>query len=178
MRHRSRSVVPAAALLGLLAAMGCKAIDPRRQFEIQEVETYWAVGSPRGDTLYLAPVMRFQLKNLGETVRSVEAQAGFRRVGEEDKEWASGWVVVATGKAPLAAGATTAVEVRSEGHYTMRDTAPEDMLQNPGFVDATATLYIRAGSSPWTLMVEGVKVERRIGSKSAVIPTVPVAPKP
>jgi hypothetical protein len=52
------------------------------------------------------------------------------------------------------------------------------MLQNEGFQDAKATLYVRAGSSSWTLMAEGIAVERRIGSKSAVIPTVPVAPQP
>jgi hypothetical protein len=180
MRFRpSAVVVLAGALLAPFAAAGCRAIDPRQQFEVHDLETYWAVGSPRGDTVYLAPVLRFRLKNRGPgAARAVEAQAGFRRAGQEDQEWASGWVVVATAKAPLAPEAFTAVEIRSEGHYTMRDTAPEDMLKNDGFQDAKATLYLRAGSSPWTLMAEGITVERRIGSKSAVIPMVPVAPQP
>jgi len=175
----SALIVIALAQAVPFAAGGCKATDPRQQFEINDLETYWAVDSSRGDTVYLAPVLRFRLKNRGPSAaRAVEAQAGFRRTGLEDQEWASGWVVVATGKAPLPAGDITFVEIKSEGHYTMRDTAPEEMLKNEGFRDAKATLYLRAGSSSWTLMAEGIAVERRIGSKSAVIPTVPVAPHP
>jgi hypothetical protein len=179
-RPRSASLRVAAVTLGLALAGGaCKGPDPREQFEIQDLETYWAVDSPRSGTVYIAPVLRFRLKNRSaRNARSVEAQAGFRRVGAEDKEWASGFVIVATGKAPLAAGASTLVEIKSEGRYSMFDTAPEDMLKNEAFQDAKATLYVRSGNSSWTPLLEGLLVERRIGSKSTVIPTVPVAPQP
>lgn len=177
-RMRSAAVL-FPVLAALVAAGACKAKDPREQFEILDVETYWAVDSPRSGTVYIAPVLRFRLKNRGTTnARSVEAQAGFRRVGAEDQEWASGFVIVATGKAPLAAGASTLVEIKSEGRYSMFDTAPEDMLRNEGFQDAKATLYLRSGNSSWTPLAEGLLVERRIGSKSAVIATVPVTPQP
>jgi hypothetical protein len=166
------------ALVVLLPA-GCRAPDPKQQFEISDLETYWAVESPKGATVYIAPVLRFRLKNRGDApVRSVEAQAGFRRVGALDQEWASGWAYVATSKSPLAAGATTLVEIKSEGRYSMHDTEPEDMLQNEGFQDAQATLYLRAGRSSWTLMGEPVLVERRIGARNAAVPEAPAAIKP
>ena len=143
------------------------------------METYWAVDSPRSGTVYIAPVLRFRLTNRSaRSARSVEAQAGFRRVGALDQEWASGFVIVATGRAPLAAGASTLVEIKSEGRYSMIDTAPGDMLKNEGFQDAKATLYLRSGNSSWTPLAEGLLVERRIGSKSSVIPTVPLTPQP
>lgn len=177
--RRSSSPLAAAALGLTLTGSACKAQDPREQFEIQDLETYWAVDSPRSGTVYIAPVLRFRLRNRSSRrARSVEAQAGFRRVGAEDQEWATGFVIVATGKAPLAAGASTFVEIKSEGRYSMFDTAPEDMLKNEGFQDAKATLYVRSGNSPWTSLAEGLLVERRIGSKSAVIPTVPMTPQP
>ena len=167
------------ALAVLVAAGACRAKDPREDFEIQDVETYWAVDSPRSGTVYIAPVLRFRLQNRSaRSARSVEAQAGFRRAGAEDQEWASGFVIVATGKAPLAAQASTLVEIKSEGRYSMSDTAPEDMLKNEGFQDAKATLYLRSGNSSWTPLAEGLLVDRRIGSKSAVITTVPVTPQP
>ena len=57
----------------------------------------------------------------------------------------------------------------------MRDTAPETMLSSEAFVDAEAEIYLREGNSPWTL-VATVPVERRIGSKTAGGPVVPIAP--
>ena len=59
----------------------------------------------------------------------------------------------------------------------MRDTTPEDMLKNEAFKDARAEIYLREGSSSWVKMEE-VPVDRRIGSRSAVIPTVPLSPEP
>jgi hypothetical protein len=162
------------AVLASTFAAACTPPDPRAHFELLEVETYWAVDAPRGDTQYIAPVVRFRLRNKsGKPVRAVDAQAGFRRVGEEDQEWGSAWAVVATSRKPVAPGAEVFVELKSEGRYTMRQTPPEDMLKNDGFRDAKADVFLREGSSSWTKMTE-VAVDRRIGSRSAVIPTVPV----
>ena len=109
----------------------------------------------------------------------MEAQAGFRRVGAEDQEWASGFVIVATGKAPLAAGASTFVEIKSDGRYSMVDTAPEDMLNERGLPGREGRPSTCGRATPsWTPLAEGLLVERRIGSKSAVIPTVPLTPQP
>jgi hypothetical protein len=148
--------------------------------EIAQIETYWAVDSPRGDTQYLAPVVRFRLYNKSaETLRAVDAQAAFAREGEanlDQNKWPA-VVIVATGAKPLVPGAYTEVELKSEGRYSMRDTTPEEMMKNEAFRDARAEIYLRQGSSSWIKMQE-VPVERRIGSRSAVIPTFPLSPEP
>jgi hypothetical protein len=167
------------ALVLSLAAVACTPPDPKAHLEIAQMETYWAVDSARGDTQYLAPVVRFRLYNkTSRTLRAVDAQAAFARVGETGVEQAK-WpalVIVVTGRKPLEPGAFTEVELKSEGRYTMRDTTPEDMLKNEGFRDARAEIYLREGGSSWVKMEE-VPVERRIGSRSAVIPTVPLSPE-
>lgn len=165
----------AAALVVVLVASACKAKDPKLDFEVKDVETYWAVDSPRGATQYIAPVVRFRVRNrTAGSLRLVEAQATFKRARQEDK-WPSGLAVLATPKKPLAAGAEAVAEIKSDGRYSMRDTAPEAMLANEAFVDAEAEIFLREGNSSWTL-VATAPIERRIGSKSAVIPVIPEAP--
>jgi hypothetical protein len=162
----------------VLLSAACTPPDPQKDLGVNEIETYWAVDSPRGDTQYIAPVVRFRLHNQTQKVlRSVDAQAGFRRVGEKEEDWASGSAIVATGKKPLPPGASVFVELKCEGRYSMRQTAAEDMLKNEGFRDAKVALWLREGNSSWTKMTE-VEVDRRIGSKTAVIPTVPTVPAP
>ena len=164
----------APALAALFVAAGCKAPDPKQHFEMADVETYWAVESPRGETQFVAPVVRFRVRNgTSGALRSVEAQATFKRGAQEDK-WPSGLAVLATPRKPLAPGGEALAEIKSDGRYSMRDTAPETMLANEAFVDAEADIFLREGNSPWTV-VATVPVERRIGSKNAVIPVVPAA---
>jgi hypothetical protein len=171
MRNRAVQVLLTSSIL----ALACTPPDPKAHFELLDVESYWAVDTPRGDTQYIAPVVRFRLRNkTARPVRAVDAQAGFRRVGEEDQEWASAWAVVGTSRKPVGPGGDVFVELKSEGRYSMRQTPPEDMLKNDGFKDAKAEIFLREGSSPWTKMTE-VPIDRRIGSRSAVIPTVPAA---
>ena len=169
---------PSAApvLVALLVATACKARDPKQDFEVRDVETYWAVDNPRGETQYVAPVVRFRVRNRTTgALRSVEAQATFKRGAQEDK-WPSGLAVLATPRKPLAPGGEAFAEIKSEGRYSMRDTAPETMLANEAFVDAEAEIFLREGNSSWTV-VATVPVERRIGSKNAVIPVLPAAPQ-
>jgi hypothetical protein len=160
-----------------LASAACAPADPKAHLEIAEVETYWAVDNPRGDTQYLAPVVRFRLYNrTTRTLRAVDAQAAFAREGEADQnqnKWPA-LVLVVTARKPLAAGAFAEVELKSEGRYSMRDTTPEDMLKNEAFKDARAEIYLREGASTWVKMQE-VPVDRRIGARSAVLPVVPMA---
>jgi len=146
---------------------------------VSEVETYWAVESPRGETQYIAPVVRFRLRNLtAGPSRSVQAQVVFRRIGEEDKSWGSDWKEVAPSRAPIPQGGELFVELKSDGRYYTTGT-PESMLQHEQFRDARADIFLREGSSSWTKMAD-VLVDRRIGSRSAVavIPTIPVSPEP
>ena len=61
-----------------LALAGCGAPDPKSEVEMLNLETYWAIDSPSGNTQYLAPVVRFDLRNQGRKSRSVQAMATLR----------------------------------------------------------------------------------------------------
>jgi hypothetical protein len=153
-----------ATLVLLLLAAACKPHDPRSELEVSMGETYWVLDSPAGGTSYMAPAVRFRVRNRSaEPVRSIQANANFRRVGEEEN-WGSAWTQVTEAGHPLEPGKEVEVVVRSEGRYTSTGTA-ESMFAHELFKDARVTLYLRVGSSPWTKMAEA-DIERRIGSKT------------
>jgi hypothetical protein len=172
------------SLLPFLLAVplvGCAAPDPRTRFAVEAVESWWAVGTPQGETQLLSPVVRFRLKNLttGES-RSVQAQAIFRRVGEE-QNWGSDWREVASSRAPIAAGASVPVELRSDGRLNGTGT-PESLLAHEQFKDVTATIFLREGgsmfrTSTWTKATE-VAVERHIGRAEAAAAAASPLPVP
>jgi hypothetical protein len=150
------------ALLTILAA--CRTPEPAKELEVKDLETYWAVDTPKGETQYISPVVRFRLRNKSnEPERSIQAQAVFRRAGEE-AEWGSDWRQVTPAKKSLQPGEETLVELRSPGRYYSTGE-PGSMFQHELFKDAKVEVYIRVGSSSWTKMAEA-PVERRIGSKS------------
>lgn len=165
----------APVVVAFLVAAGCKAPDPKEHFDVSDLETYWAVESPRGETQYIAPVVRFRLRNKGaEPSRSVQAQAVFHRVGEDDKSWGSDWKEVAPARKPVLPGTELFVELKSDGHYYTTGT-PESMFAHEAFKDAKVDVFLREGRSGWILMA-AADVERRIGSKTAGVPVVPAAP--
>jgi hypothetical protein len=153
------------------SVVGCAAPDPTTRFAVEGVESWWAVGTAQGDTQFVSPVVRFRLKNIttGES-RSIQAQAIFRRTGEQ-QNWGSDWREVASANAPIAAGAAVPVELRSDGRLNGTGS-PESLLAHDQFKDVTATIFLREGSSmfrtsTWTKATE-VQVERRIGPPEAV----------
>ena len=158
---------PGPALVVLLGVLGaCRTPDPRAELEVLDVETYWAVDPPRGNTQFIAPVVRFRLRNKSpHAERPIQARADFRRTGEKEEPWASGFLQVTSAQKPLLPGQEVVVVLKSEGHYTSSG-APESMFQNAAFRDALARIYLRAGSSDMIRMGTDYKVERRIGSRS------------
>jgi hypothetical protein len=162
--HSMRPGLALALLLGVLAA--CRTPDPKTELEVLEVETYWAVDAPRGNTQYIAPVVRFRLRNKSpKPARPIQARADFRRTGATEEPWASGFLQVTSAQKPLRPGQEIEVVLKSEGHYTSIGP-PEGMFQNPAFRDALAQIYLRAGSSAMVRMGADYKVERRLGSRS------------
>jgi hypothetical protein len=165
-----RSAGPAVLALAVLLA-SCRAPDPKTVLEVSDVETYWAIDSARGETQYIAPVVRFQVHNKGShDERTVEAQATFRRKGE-DAIWSSAWARVTTpGSHLLPAGGHALVVLKPEGEGRYFSTGPpETMFHHANFRDATVDVFLRIGSSPWTKFVPA-DVERRIGSRSVQAP--------
>lgn len=158
------------AVASLLAS--CRAPDPKAVLETSDVETYWAIDSAHGETQYIAPVVRFQVRNKGtRDERTVEAQATFRRQGE-DIIWSSAWQKVTAPGGPLFPAGSQALVVlkpENEGRY-FSTGLPETMFQHDNFRDANVDVFLRIGSSPWTKFFTA-DVERRIGTRSVQAPS-------
>ena len=152
----------AVALASSLLAAGCRRHDPARELELFGLETYWIVDSPRQGQNFVAPVVRFRLKNVSrEPLRSVQARAKFPAADQEEA-WGSIQEQVSTWRRPIDPGKDTLVTVRSAGRY-QSPAAPEDILRSPGFKDPRVEVYVRIGASEWALLAQA-HVERRIGA--------------
>ena len=166
MRPAGTAVIALAAALG-----GCRSPDPQAVLEVSNVETYWAIDSAQGDTQYIAPVVRLQVRNRGaEPLRSVQATATFRRKGEEAVTWGADWQQVGSSGHPLAPGPTTLVVLKSDARYFSNGPV-EGMFNHEKFRDAFVEVFLRVGSSPWTKFA-AVDIERRVGTRS-VQPAAP-----
>jgi hypothetical protein len=154
-----------ASLLALaLMAIGCKAPEPKVELDLTDLETYWVIDSAVGTTQYIAPAIRFHVKNKGARAWSgIQATATFRRKGEE-QTWGSDWQTVTASGKSLAPGHDQIVVLKSDCRY-FSSGAPETMFQHSLFKDAKAEVFLKIGASSWTRFVEA-DVERRIGSKT------------
>lgn len=154
-------------LLAAAAALGgaCRSADPKLELEIADLETYWAVDSPRGERQYIAPVARFQVKNRGQQpLRSIQVTGGFRRKGEEQIDWGTAFEQIAPASRPLQPGESVRVMLKSDGRY-YSSGEPAAFFEHKLFRDALVQIYVRIGSSKWELMAQA-DVERRIGTKA------------
>ena len=158
----TRRLVLAAAL----ASAACHKPDPNAILEVSDVEAYWAVDPSVGQTQYIAPVVRFHLRNKSpESQAAIQVTATFRRRGEEDRAWGTDGRAISSSKRPLAAGETTLVVLKSDARYYSTGV-PESMFQHTLFRDARVEFFARVGPSDWTRLGEAA-VERRIGSRQA-----------
>jgi hypothetical protein len=155
----------AAALL-LLAGAACARHDPVQELALSGIETYWIVDSPQGDQNFVAPVVRFRLRNVSSrALGSVQARARFP-APDQDDTWGSIQEQVSTWSRPLDPGREVVVTVRSAGRY-QAPSDPEDMLRSPGFRDPVAEVFVRIGSSSWVRLAEA-PVTRRLGAPGAL----------
>ena len=160
-----RGAALAAALL--LAGPGCTSHDAAKELAVSEVETYWIVDSPQQGQNYIAPAVRFRLKNVGPaTLGSVQARARFPAPDQGGEPWGSIQEQVSTWQKPLQPGQEALVTVRSAGRYHSA-AEPEAILRSPAFKDPRVEIYVRIGSSNWAMLGEG-PVERRIGAPGAL----------
>jgi hypothetical protein len=149
-----------AALLFLAAA--CQTHDPAKELAVSDLETYWIVDSPHEGQNFVAPAVRFRLRNVGPaTLGSVQARARFP-APDQDQVWGSIQEQVSTWSRPLEPGREAVVTVRSAGRYHS-PAEPEDILRSPAFKDPRVEVYVRIGSSGWARLAEG-PVTRRIGA--------------
>ena len=146
-----------------VAAFGCRSHDPAAELQLGALQTYWIVDSPQQGQNYIAPVVRFRLKNVSQQpLSAVQARARFPASDQKDDVWGSIQEQVSTWRRPILPGKDTLVTVRSAGRY--HSTAdPEDILRSPAFKDPRVEVYVRIGASSWALVAQG-SVERRIGA--------------
>jgi hypothetical protein len=150
------------AALALTAPVACRSHDPARELALSGVETYWIVDSPQQGQNYIAPAVRFRLRNVGsETIGSIQARARFPSPDQEEV-WGSIQEQVSTWSRPLQRGQEVVVTVRSAGRYHAA-ADPEDILRSPGFKDPKVEVYVRIGASNWAMLAEA-PVARRIGA--------------
>ena len=175
-----------ALVLALLGA-GCSSPDPQALLEVVEVEAYWTVDPARSNTTYLAPAVRFKVRNKGtEPTRSIQATATFRRRNEMKLTWGSDWQQLTAAGRPLAPGETIDVLMKSDARYSLSGAQPELFFENEAFVDVTVEFFLRVGSSPWSKFGTA-EVPRQLGSKTverfkdpaaSPLPTPPPTPSP
>lgn len=152
-------------ILGLLTA--CRTENPATEVEVTDVETYWVVDPTVGDTHYLAAAVRLRLRNRGrKTQRTIQANAVFRRLGEDDN-WGSDWQRVLPGGKPVDPGQDAVLVLKSDARYSSTGD-PKTMLEHESFRDTTVRVFVRLGSSTWVQMID-TPVERRIGSRSVQV---------
>ncbi len=101
----------------------------------------------------LVPSVSLKLRNKSDQpIRSIQINAIFRRVGEQEM-WGEyfGWAIP---RDPLPAGATSnTLVMRSALGYTGEQPRMQ-MLQNREFVDAKVEIYLKQGSRVWAKLAE------------------------
>jgi len=152
------------AALGALAlfAAACQSHDAAKELALSGVETFWIVDSPEQGQNFVAPAVRFRLKNVSPaTLGSVQARARFPSP-DQDETWGSIQEQVSTWSRPLEPGKEAVVTVRSAGRYHA-PADPEEILHSPAFKDPRVEVFVRIGSSNWAMLAEA-PVSRRIGA--------------
>ena len=99
-------VLPGAAFSVLaLVAAACQSHDAAKELALSGVETFWIVDSPQQGQNFVAPAVRFRLKNVSPaTLGSIQARARFPSTDQGDETWGSIQEQVSTWSRPLEPG--------------------------------------------------------------------------
>jgi hypothetical protein len=152
---RFRLISLAGVVLAAALSVSCGASEAAvAALEPIDVVTGWYDdGIVEGQKNKLVPSVTLKLRNKSDqSVRSIQINAIFRRVGEQEM-WGEyfGWAIRGE---PLAAGATTnQLVMRSMLGYTGEQPRMQ-MLQNTNFVDAKVEIYLKQGSRVWAKLAE------------------------
>jgi hypothetical protein len=145
----------AAVVLASVVSVSCGSSEGAvAALEPLDVVTGWFdAGIVEGGKNKLVPSVSLKLRNKSdEPIRSVQVNAIFRRVGEQEM-WGEyfGWAIP---REPLPAGASTNnLVMRSTLGYTGEQPRMQ-MLQNKEFVDAKVEIYLKQGSRVWAKLAE------------------------
>ena len=162
-RSRARRGLHALVLLGALATAACARVDAGKELEVTDVETYWVIDQVVGDEQYIAPTVRFRLRNRGTKARrSVEAAGAFRRKGTS-MTWGSGWARATQPGETLAPGESALLVMVADARYHS-PAAPEQMFEHERFMDAEVEVFVKVAGSRWAKVLDA-PIERRVGTR-------------
>lgn len=143
-----------ALLLTAILISGCSTVDVEKAVELTDVNTGWYdAGIVEGQKNKLVPSVSLKLRNIaGEQVESIQLNAIFRRVGEQEA-WGEHFVNAIDRSGLAAAGTSNPIVLRSNLGYTGTQSRLQ-MLQNREFVDAKVEIYGKSGSRTWVKLGE------------------------
>jgi hypothetical protein len=132
----------------------CQNIEVEKAVKITDVQTGWYdAGIVEGLKNKLVPSVSLKLENVyGKEIDSVQLNAIFRRVGEQEA-WGEHFVSAINRDGLAAGGKTGAIVLRSNLGYTGTQSRLQ-MLQNKEFVDAKVEIYGKHGSRTWQKLGE------------------------
>jgi hypothetical protein len=144
--------IPVLLVAALLA--GCRQVEVEKAVEVTDVQTGWYdAGLVEGQKNKLVPSISLRLQNVaGEPVESVQINAIFRRVGEQEA-WGEHYVLAIPREGLPAGAKTKPIVLRSNLGYTGTQSRLQ-MLQNREFVDAKVEIYGKSGSRTWVKLAE------------------------
>ena len=153
------------AVLALFSSNCGASVEAVAALEPIDVVTGWFDdGLVVGQKNKLVPSVTLKLRNKsGEPLKSIQINAIFRRVGEQEM-WGEyfGWAIPRN--PGLAAGAETQPMVmRSALGYTGTQPGMQ-MLQNKEFVDAKVEIFLKQGSKVWAKLAE-YPIQRQLLTK-------------
>lgn len=162
MRARLHGVRLTALVALVLGAVACgPSIDLRQDLQVVDVSTGWFDAGIVDGKNKLVPSITFVLKNASDhKVNSVQLTLAFWRKGE-DGEFDDAFLQTAINATGLAPGAQSApITLRGSVGYTGEQPRLE-MLQHSSFVDVTARMFVKRGSSRWIPLGE-FRIERQL----------------
>lgn len=148
---------------GAVAVAGCRSVNPTEVLKPTDVITGWYDAGVENGKNKLVPSISLRLVNQSEDpIRSVQINAIFKRVGEEEM-WGEhfGWAVQGEALPPRAG--TKALVLRSALGYTGEQPRTQ-MLQNREFIDAEVEIFLKQGSRVWAKLAE-FPIERQLLTK-------------
>ena len=144
LRATTLSLVAFAALVSISCGASLDAVASLEPIDV--VTGWYDDGIIEGGKNKLVPSVTMKLRNKsGKPLKSIQINAIFRRVGEQEM-WGEyfGWAVPRDPALPPG-GVTNTLVMRSTLGYT-GDQPRMQMLQNKEFVDAKVEIYLKQGS--------------------------------
>jgi hypothetical protein len=164
---RSCDLIPQGlAFLVILWVTACSAADRKavESLEIEDVEAYWSVWGKKDDNNYINPVVRFKVRNGGESsVDYVQATAVFRRESNPNESWGNAFEYALAGDPISPGGLSREITLKCDSTFFSKDP-PRKMLENEHWQQVNVEVFLRVGSSPWKTVTK-MEIPRRLGAK-------------